>query len=138
MFVLDTDTLTHLLRGHPRVTERREQVTDEVVITVVTRIEVLRGRFDSLLKAEDGEKLLLAQQRLQETERDLEEFDPLPVDAAAAAEFDRLLGIKGLKKIGRADLLIAAITLANKATLVTRNVKHHSKVPGLRVENWAD
>src|SRR5262249_49529431 len=99
MYVLDTDTLTHLLRGQSKVTERRRQVTDEVVITVVTQIEVLRGRFDFLLKAADGEQLLLAQQRLQETEHDLEEFDPLPVDAAAAAEFDRLLGIKGLKKI---------------------------------------
>jgi tRNA(fMet)-specific endonuclease VapC len=53
-------------------------------------------------------------------------------------EFDRLLGIKGLKRIGRVDLLIASICLANKATLVTRNVEHFRKVPGLPIENWTD
>jgi tRNA(fMet)-specific endonuclease VapC len=138
MFVLDTDTLTHLLLGRPGVAERMRQAAGEVGITVVTRIEVLQGRFASVLKAEDGQALLVAQQRLRETEKDLEEFDPLPFDDAAAAEFDRLLAIKGLRRIGRGDLLIAAIALANKATLVTRNVKHFQRVPGLQIENWAD
>lgn len=68
MFVLDTDTLTLLLLGHARVTEQRSRVEEEVAITVITRIEVLQGRFASVLKAEDGQKLLLAQQRLTENE----------------------------------------------------------------------
>ena len=46
--------------------------------------------------------------------------------------------LKKLKKSGRADLLIAAITLANRATLVTRNEKDFRQVPGLQVENWVD
>jgi predicted nucleic acid-binding protein len=138
MVVLDTDTLTHLLRGHARVEERRRREEDDVAITSVTRIEVLQGRFASVLKAEDGEKTRLAQERLEETERDLEAFEVLPFDAAAAAELDRLLKVKGLKKIGRCDLLIAAIALARKATLATCNVKHHSLVPGLKIENWAE
>jgi hypothetical protein len=37
MFVLDTDTFTHLLHGHEWVTLRRSQVTEEVVLTAVTR-----------------------------------------------------------------------------------------------------
>jgi tRNA(fMet)-specific endonuclease VapC len=138
MFVLDTDTLTHLLHGHPRVVERRSRVTEDVVLTAVTRIEVLQGRFASVMKAEDAEQLLLAQQRLAESERQLASFDILPVDVAAAAEFERLLGTKGLRRLGRGDLLIAAIVLANKATLVTRNLKDHQKVSGLKLENWAD
>src|SRR5262245_28804215 len=123
MFVLDTDTLTHLLREHPRVVERRSHVTEDVVLTAITRIEVLQGRFASVMKAEDAEQLLLAQQRLAESERQLASFDILPVDAAAAAEFERLVGTKGLRRLGRGDLLIAAVVLANKATLVTRNLK---------------
>lgn len=137
MFVLDTDTLTHLLVGHKRVTKRRARTTEEVALTVVTRIELLQGRFASVLKAENGEQLLRAQQRLAENERNLTKFIILTVDAAAVVEFDRLRQNKKLK-IGRADLLIAAITLANRATLVTRNQKDFRKVPGLRIENWAD
>jgi tRNA(fMet)-specific endonuclease VapC len=138
MFVLDTDILTHLLLGHPRVTERRAQATAEVALTVVTRIEVLQRRFAFMLKAEDGEKLLLAQQRLVQTEHDLENFIVLPVDAAVVAEFDQLRQNPKLKKPGGADILIAAVTLAYRATLVTRNVKDFRRVPGLQIENWAD
>jgi tRNA(fMet)-specific endonuclease VapC len=138
MFVLDTDTLTHLLRGHARVAERRSRVTEEVVLTVVTRIEVLQGRFASVTKAEDANQLMLAQKRLVESERQLATFDILPIDAEAAAEFVRLIETKGLRRLGRGDLLIAAIVLANKATLVTRNLKDYRKIPGLQLENWAD
>lgn len=138
MFVLDTDTLTHLLRGHARVTAKRAEVDEEVALSVITRIEVLQGRFASVLKAENGERLLLAQTRLMETERDLNKFMILGLDAAAAAMFDQLRQIKKIKKIGRPDLLIAAIVLANGATMVTRNETDFAKVPGLRIENWID
>jgi len=138
MFILDTDTLSFLLRAQGRVTKRVEQATEEVVITIISQIEILQGRFASLLKAEDGEKLVQAQQRLEENEEDLERLTILAIDAATAAEFDRLTRNKKLKKIGRADLLIASITQANHATLVTRNLKDFRKVPGLKVENWVD
>ncbi len=90
------------------------------------------------MKAEDGERLLRAQRLLASTVQHLALFQIVPFEDAAAAEFDRLRQIKGLKKIGRADLLIASIALANRATLVTRNLKDFQKVPGLQVENWAD
>ena len=62
----------------------------------------------------------------------------VPIDQAASVEFERLRAISKYRKIGRADLLIASITLANKATLVTRNKRHFKQIPGLRVENWVD
>jgi tRNA(fMet)-specific endonuclease VapC len=138
MFVLDTDILTLLLLGQERVTARRTQVTEEVALTAVTRIEVLQGRFAAVLKAENGDHLLRAQQRLLETEKDIREFLILAVDSAAASAFDRLRQDKKLKKIRRGDMLIAAIALANRATLVTRNLKDFRRVPGLQIENWAD
>jgi tRNA(fMet)-specific endonuclease VapC len=138
MIVLDTDTLTLYLLNHPRVLERRRQAEDEVVITIISRIETLLGRFATLLKAADGSELQRGQGRLDQAERDLAPFRVLTVDTAAAAEFDRLRVNKKLKKIGRADLLIAAIALANRARLVTRNLKDFRQVPGLQVENWAD
>ena len=138
MFILDTDILEHLLRGHARVAERRSGAAEKVVLTIVTRIEVLQGRFASVMKAEDGQKLLLAQRRLAESESRLARFDILPFDGASEAEFDRLRKEKKLRKIGRGDLLIACIALATKATLVTRNLKDYRQVPGLLLENWAD
>jgi tRNA(fMet)-specific endonuclease VapC len=138
MLVLDTDTLTFLFAGHPQVASRRKRVPSaDIATTVVSHIETLQGRFDFLLKASTGEELLRAQSLLDSTVRALAAVETvLPIDAAAAAEFDRLRQDKKLKKIGRADLLIAAIALANRATLVTRNLKHFCLVPGLQVENW--
>jgi tRNA(fMet)-specific endonuclease VapC len=138
MFLLDTDTVSLLLRGHPRVTERVAQATEEVAITLITRIEILQGRFDFVLKAENGEKLLQAQQRLRESEDDLNRFTVVSIGPTAAKEFDRLRANKRLKAIGRADLLIAALALAARGTLVTRNRKDFGRVPGLVTENWAD
>jgi tRNA(fMet)-specific endonuclease VapC len=139
MIVLDTDTLTHFFRGHPRVVERMQTTTDEVAITIITRIEILQGRFDSVLKAADGAELQRGQRRLEESELDLARIPiTLSINQRAAAEFDRLRGNRKLKRIGRADLLIAAIALANQATLITRNLKHFREVRPLRVENWVD
>jgi tRNA(fMet)-specific endonuclease VapC len=138
MFLLDTDTLSLLLRGHPRVTERVAKATEEVAITLITRIEILQGRFAFVLKAENGEKLLRAQQRLRESENDLTRFTVVSIGPTAAEEFDRLRTTRRLKTIGRGDLLIAALTLAARATLVTRNRKDFGRVPGLVIENWVD
>jgi tRNA(fMet)-specific endonuclease VapC len=138
MFILDTDTLSLLLRAHARVTGRVAQATGEVAITVITRIELLQGRFASVLKAENGERLIQAQKRLAENEKDLNRFTIVAVDSAAADEFDRMRQNRKLKRIGRTDLLIAVLTLVNRATLVTRNRKDFGQVPGLRIQDWAD
>jgi tRNA(fMet)-specific endonuclease VapC len=138
MYVLDTDVLSLVQAGHARVGERRGRVDPaDIAITVITRIEVLRARFDHLLKAASGEELLRAQQWLIRSEELLSQLALLPVDAPAAAEFDRLRQIRALRKMGRADLLIASITLSRQATLVTRNLRHFHLIHDLRVEDWA-
>lgn len=138
MILLDTDTFSLLGASHPKVTTRLAAATDQVAITIVTRVEALQGRLAFLTRAATGAEVLRAQQWLLRTEADLARLPTVPFDTAAAAVFDRLLGTKGLKKIGRADLLIAAIALARRATLVTRNIKDFRPVPGLPTENWAD
>jgi tRNA(fMet)-specific endonuclease VapC len=139
MYLLDTDTLTHLYRGNSNVVRRIEVVGDvEVGITIITKVEVLRGRIDYLLKAETGVNLLKAQELLFRTEELLDRLLIVPIGQEASLEFDRLRGISKYRKIGRADLLIASITLANRATLVTRNQRHFRQFSGLRVVNWVD
>lgn len=138
MILLDTDILSFLFANHPKVSQRYREATDVIATTIISRIQVLRGRFDFLLKAEDGEELQRAQHWLEKSERDLDSLAIIPINSSSAAEFDHLRQNKKLKKIGRADLLIASITLAHDATLVTRNIKHFQQVPSLKIENWAD
>ncbi len=138
MVLLDTDILSLLTRGHPLVTARAEEATDDIGITIITRIELLQARFDFLLKAADGDQLQRAQYWLSRTDSDLAKLPVATVDADAAAAFDRLRRQPGLRRIGRADLLIASIALSRQATLVTRDVKHFRQVPNLKLENWAD
>jgi tRNA(fMet)-specific endonuclease VapC len=69
MHLLDTDTLTHLHAGHARVVDCLRRLDDPVVgTTIVTKIELLRGRFDHLLKASTSAETLKAQERLLRTE----------------------------------------------------------------------
>ena len=62
----------------------------------------------------------------------------LPFDVAAAEIYGSLRSEleAGGKKLAEPDLRIASIVLANGLTLVTGNVRHFGRVPGLSVENW--
>lgn len=67
-------------------------------------------------------------------------FAILPFDERSAlhyADIRSQLEKKGTK-IGPNDLMIAAISQANSAVLVTNNVKEFKRVPGLSVESWAE
>jgi tRNA(fMet)-specific endonuclease VapC len=138
MLVLDTDILSHVFQGTPQVLQRLERAADSPFTTIINQIELLQARYAFVLKAADGQQLLRAQEWLGRTVTLLEQFPVLAIEQEAAKSFDSLLKIRGLRKIGRPDLLIASIALANQATLVTRNVKDFALVPGLVVENWVD
>jgi len=139
MHILDTDTISHLHAGNMNVIENLKKSDDsDVRITIITRIELLRGRFEFLLKASDKEKLIRAQSLLNRTAKLLTQIPVLSMNEEAGTQFEKLKGIKKLKKIGRADILIASIVLSNKAVLVTRNIRHFRQIPNLSVTNWVD
>ncbi len=139
MYLLDTDTITHLYAGNTNVIAQLNAVEDsEVGITIITKAEMLRGRIEYLIKADNGESLLRAQELYFRTEELLAELLIVPISQSAADEFERLRAVSKLSKIGRTDLLIASISLANRAILVTRNIRHFKQIPGLRVVNWVD
>ena len=65
-------------------------------------------------------------------------FAVLPFDADAAWRYGELrayLERRGTP-IGDADTRIAAVALSRNLTVVTGNVRHFGRVPGLAVENW--
>ncbi len=64
--------------------------------------------------------------------------DILPFDTQAAETYGPLrarLEREG-QRIDEPDLRIASIVLSRGMTLVTGNVRHFGRVPGLLVENW--
>ncbi len=78
------------------------------------------------------------QENLKATNEFLGFFECLPFDLRAAETFGKLRAEleKTGQRIGPYDLQIAAIALANDATLVTHNVREFSRVRGLQIEDW--
>jgi predicted nucleic acid-binding protein len=141
MIVLDTDIVTLFAYGNENIQKRIEGLEEgeELAVTIITRMEILGGRYDSIVKAASAAELFTATQRLQAAERMLDDFTLLYPNDASCQHFEAMLKPKkGKKKMRRGDLLIASIAPAHNALLVTRNIKDYKDVPGLRLENWAD
>jgi len=135
MYLLDTDILSNLLRRSPSpalITRLAKVPPEQQVTSSITLGELVYGAY----RLEDRAGVLL--QRLDETL--LPNLPVIPFDASAArrygetrAELERLG-----TPIGDADLRIASIALDRDLTVVTENVRHFEKVPGLPVENWLE
>ena len=138
MTLLDTDTLTLLYFNNPVVRARLAAATDlPVGVTVVSRAQLLQGRFDAILTADTPERLAEAQVRLDKTDALLAEFPPaVLLDLASAARYFRLRALPKIGRRGRADLTNAALAIALGATLVSRNVRDYEGVPNLKFDTW--
>lgn len=58
----------------------------------------------------------------------------LPFDHRAADKFEELR--RNGVRIGAMDLKIASIALVHDALLLSANLQHFRRAPGLKVENW--
>ena len=133
-YVLDTNVVSLLMKGDPNVIGRLKAVSradvciPHPVVAEITygiqrlsrskRKDALASRFD-LLKSELG--------RLAWSDEVSEAFG----------------GIKsGLERKGERiedfDAAVAAHALAKGCVLVTANLKHMTRVPGLQVEDWSE
>ena len=122
-----------------KASERLRQCDDpDIGVTIFTKAEILRARYEALLKAADGEQIMRAQDLLHRTEDLLASLVVVLFAEVAAHELDRLQRQRALKKIGHVDLLVASIALANRATLVTRNLRHFERISNLSLDNWVD
>jgi tRNA(fMet)-specific endonuclease VapC len=68
----------------------------------------------------------------------IDTFRVLPLDknsALQASKIGKKLARDG-KMVHPMDLMIGATALGNKMTLVTRNVKHFSRIKGLEIISW--
>ena len=137
--LLDTEHITLIDRGGPEcdnILARIEQIPfNAIAVSIISYEEQLRGWLGYIHALRTMEKQIEGYRRL---ERMLDFYCAttiLPFDANAAGELERLK--QSRIRIGTMDLKIAAIALANNATVLTRNLSDFSKVPGLRVEDWS-
>ena len=128
MKVLDTDVCIEILRGNEKVIERRQEVDDDIATTWITASELAYG----------AEKSNASSRNLTLVTEFLGTLPILGLDVPSALEFGRCKARleRARMRIADADLLIAAITLANGASLVTGNRRHYARIENLRIEDW--
>jgi tRNA(fMet)-specific endonuclease VapC len=126
--LLDTDTCVAILRGNPAVVERRVGAQDEVVTTWITAAELFYGAAKSSAPVQNHTMVVGF----------LATLPVLGLEGAAVQVFGTtkaFLERKG-QRLDDADLFIGAIAVTQNATVVTRNLRHYERIPGLTVENW--
>jgi tRNA(fMet)-specific endonuclease VapC len=135
LWILDTDTLSLFQRGHPLVTQRVNVIpTEQLATTVITFEEQIYGRLNRIRRANSQELLVFAYIQLRETLEDFKTIQVLNFDQQASNRYTELILQK--VRIGTQDLRIASIAMSQDATLVTRNRRDFSRVPGLQFEDW--
>jgi len=135
LYVLDTDSLSLLKRGHEQITKRLNAVPLVWrATTVITAEEQMRGRLTQIGRAKNMEQLIFAYWQFQDTLFDFTKIRLLSFDQSASIVFKNLQHLK--TRIGTSDLRIAAITLSNNGILVTANQRHFGQIPGLVLEDW--
>ncbi len=132
MYLFDTDILSQVLKRTPSPTllTRLAAVPAEQQFTsAITAGEMVYGAYRS-----DRPDHFLRQLE----ERLWPNIRILPFNRAAAETYGRVRA--QLEEAGtplaEPDLRIAAIALTHELTMVTGNVRHFSRVAGLRIENW--
>jgi predicted nucleic acid-binding protein len=137
MKAFDTDILTEILAGNPAYAERIAQVpTAEQVVAVE---EVIRGRLNTIRQAEAGKARVALDQAYLLFEQTLDDLRELQILSFTRPAEELVNQWRAQRIHGSThDLRIAASCVAASATLVTRNRRHFSSIPGLAVEFWEE
>ena len=137
MILLDTDHLALLqVRDAPAafaLHARLDAVPDEVVTTVITLEEQMRGWLALLHRVPEIPRQVAYYERLLRLVVFFAVWEVLPLDQQAAATFT-LLRQQGVR-IWTMDLKIVALALAHDAVVLSGNLRDFQQVPGLRVKD---
>jgi tRNA(fMet)-specific endonuclease VapC len=136
--ILDTDVLSIVQRRiqpeYSRLHSRLDAAPGLVLwVTIVSFEEQLRGWLEYVKRAKPPQ-LRTAYSKLHELNDDFSTRPVLDFDDVATERYVELLHAK--TRIGAADLKIASLAIAKNELLITRNIRHFAKIPGLRAEDW--
>ncbi len=133
MYLLDTDTISGLTARRPSpvlLTKFDSIPLEQKYISSITLAELLYG---ALRLRRQGVALL---NRITVTLRQVHSV--LPFDESAARHFAQARA--ELESAGtplhESDLRIGSIALSNGFIVVTGNVRHFRRIPGIAIENW--
>lgn len=133
-YVVDTNVIAALMRGDSGVIARLRRVQKAHVILPQPVLAEIAYGIQRLSASRRKQRLVEAFEAIQ-TELGRAEWDD-----AVSHEFGRIkaeLEQRG-EPIGDMDVAVAAHAAAASAVLVTANLRHFRRVPGLRVENWIE
>ena len=127
VYLLDTCTCISMIKRSPSVVEKIRQVgLCNCKISEITVAELLFGAFKSGRQKHfqdvDVIKSLFEQYSISNC---LQEY------ASIRWQLERIG-----KRIDHFDLLIAATALHEDLVVVTGNIDHFNRIPGLKIENW--
>ena len=130
-YMLDTNIVIYTIKNKPeRVREAFSLHQGQMCISTVTLGELVYG----------AERSSQIERNLAEIEGLAARLDVATFDADAAVHFGQVraeLYLRGLP-IGPYDMMIAGHARSLGFTLITNNLREFQRVPGLRIENWAD
>jgi tRNA(fMet)-specific endonuclease VapC len=129
MFLLDTDTCIHFMKGNPDVVRHfRNHGPSKLFLSSISHHELLYGALHSAA----------VERHLNAVEHLTAPITILPftsISATHSAKVRQQLAASG-KTIGPLDTLIAGHALEHELILVTGNAREFSRVEGLKVETW--
>jgi tRNA(fMet)-specific endonuclease VapC len=128
VIILDTDHCVEVLRGNKRVVAARMKRPEAVAVTWMTVGELYYGAAKS--KDPYGNFSLVDAFLLT-----VEIMFPTIKSMRLFGEVKARLSKEG-SNLADADLLIAAAALETGSVLVTGNIRHFERVPGVKLENW--
>ena len=132
MKCLDSTFIVDLLRNKPKAKQKYDEMDkDWIVTTIINLYELMSGVY--LTKDKNYEKHMSI---LNEFLRNINVLQLSSLSVEKASKINGELSSEG-KKIDDLDILTAGICLSNGCdTILTENVKHFSRIKGLKVETY--
>jgi tRNA(fMet)-specific endonuclease VapC len=135
MLILDTDHFSEYLGGSSAGARLRDRLTGlSAATTIITIEEQSRGWLARIKRARVLDAKVAVYSRYHHMISTAGRWTILPWDRASAEVFEHISAVR--PRVGTADLMIASIALANKAPLLSRNLRDFERVPGLEVRDW--
>lgn len=127
-FLIDSDILIDFFKAKYQLNSKFKSVgLKNCHVSEITLAEITYGA----LKSSNVEK------QLKNVERVKTNFTILPItNVIELYSQERLRLEKVGSRLPDFDLLIGVTAVQNNLTLVTGNEKHHSRINGIRIENW--